>query len=99
MGCEKLVAPITKKISGNPRPSESCKMQSVSSVKPGQIWERRATRGAPWDRVRVLNVLGDEAEIEFLGDIKQITTTRCSHMLSDGGKGQGPEYRPTTEGF
>jgi len=70
----------------------------MSDVKPGQIWERQSTPGAPWRRVRVENVLTDEVELRYLDlpqtpDLEQIFSTSRTHMLAGGGHGQGAAYR------
>jgi hypothetical protein len=38
----------------------------VSDVKPGQVWEIRSNSNSPWKEARVVNVLGDEVELQYL---------------------------------
>jgi hypothetical protein len=65
----------------------------MSDVKPGQIWERRSTPAAPWLRVRVVNVLFDEMELQYMDPPNKVFGTSRTHMLGGGGHGQGAEYR------
>ncbi len=69
------------------------------TVKPGQIWERRATAGAPWRPVRVENVLANEVELRYLDlpahnvlNFQQVCSTTIDHMLGGLSHGQS-EYR------
>jgi hypothetical protein len=71
------------------------------SVKPGQIWERRAMSGAPWRPVRVENVVADEVELRYLDmpnvpELQQVFTTSLTRMFASEAN-LGPEYRYASE--
>jgi hypothetical protein len=70
----------------------------MSSVKPGQTWERRSTPDAHWRPIEVVNVLGNDVELRFSDmpnapDLERVFSTKLEQMLSGPAHRQGPHYR------
>jgi hypothetical protein len=57
----------------------------MHDVRSDQIWETCKDRKSTWRRVKVINVLGDTVDLEYLdapGDPERIFTTTQSRMLA-----------------
>jgi hypothetical protein len=70
----------------------------MSTVKPGQTWERRSTPGAHWRLIEVVNVVGDDVELRFSDmpnapNLERVFSTKLEQVLLGPAHRQGPEYR------
>jgi hypothetical protein len=57
----------------------------MDDVRSDQIWETCKDTKSTWRRVKVINVLGDTVDLEYLdapGDPESIFTTTQSRMLA-----------------
>ena len=70
----------------------------LTTVKPGQIWERKSVAGAPWRGGQVVNVGAGEVELRFLDlpsapDLELVIRTMVGRMLAGSNAGGPSEYR------